>query len=302
MNISNKVCPCCGRKLELTAPSKKDHPEIMGISKNGIEFTPRRQRARLQSYTKRPDTPLTNDYGYPSAYENEHIDKLYGSVWGRFRKLVIPEVLTAERVADRLRKGGKDMYDPILIFSCVHCRSRLVLNENPYRLDPYMAYVIGTAIGLTIISLIAAIGAGMWWMLVLGVLCFGAYFGYRIWAGRQRKKIEEKLSNFVAIDEDEGLITPPHTITLDPSGIDSRFLHKTNILTLKTTGKDINLYITDIKDGKLFCAVCGSDVDRESFGDLARRTTEPFPVSFERIEIGSAKVTAVIDLPKKTEV
>ena len=27
-------CPCCGKKLELTAPSKKDHPEIMGVSKS----------------------------------------------------------------------------------------------------------------------------------------------------------------------------------------------------------------------------------------------------------------------------
>lgn len=295
MTTANRVCPCCGKDLELVAPSREYFPHTMGVSQNGIEFAAGQERIRLRSFTKSPCTVNGNVLNARDYYTHYNIGRYSGQIYKREAK-GFPNVVTVPRIRRALEQGGRRMYDKDLFFQCAHCRNKLAVNENPYRTltafaIAWVAYIM-TAGVLAILNRTSLALPLDWFFPSLAVMAVLSV-GYLVWFMLCLKEAENDLNNFVPLDEYHNLITPPHELTLSKNELVKKYLKEGNVLTARTGSTEYHLYIIGCTEESLYCSVCGTGSEAKRLSEFLRTNVRTLTLTFRRRPVGTAEVTEI---------
>lgn len=257
-----RICPVCGKKLLLRAPSNRDADGI--DIKEGYPPAAVRTKWSIMPYTV-----------YPHRDHNLVT-----------RKGGVPRYVSSNFIQKNLKLDGFWLYNTLNVFFCEECSSRLSLNFNPGGLDILLVMMI-------IVSPLLAVGVfspslfALWWVIVplaLFAAVFLGWVGCMVWA-------KLYLSNFVPVDEYDALIIPTTELTLSPEGLKKQFLHESNIFTVQLSQQKFHLYLANKTDKVLAFSVCGTDGEQKRFVSLLERSgAESLDLTFEGKSAGSARV------------
>lgn len=257
-----RICPVCGKKLRLRAPSNSD-----ADGKDIIEGYPSfavRTRWSILPYTV-----------YPHRDHNVPIGR--GGV---------PWRVSSKEIHIFLANDGLLLYRTYLVFFCEECSSRLSLNFNPQGL------LIALLWGLALVVPLLSVGAGhpeifsCWWAILI-LLLFAAVFAG--WVGCMIY-IRRNLSNFVPVDQYDALINPTTELSLSPEGLPKKWLHESNIFTTEINRQKYQLYLAKKEKKQLWFSVCGINGEQKRFIELMEHGVTMLDLTFEGKSVGTAQV------------
>lgn len=245
-----RICPVCGRKLELTAPTMLTG----GSAENRLQRTV----CSLLPYTVYPH----DDHRIVRTRRGKNpVRKTVGSM---------------ERCISR---DGLSLYNRLLVFHCMECKSRLSLNFNFIPLTDYLLI----ALVLLFIPMFFLRAILYIWLGLL-VLLIAAPVGCLIY-------IKRNLSNFVPVNELDALMTPVTRLSLSPEGLKKRWIHESNIFTVELSQQKFHLYLAEKDKKVLKFSVCGYIEDKKRFAELLEKSgLQKLELSFEGKPAGTAAV------------
>lgn len=257
-----RICPVCGKKLLLRAPSNRDADEK--DIRSGYPCAAVRTQWSIMPYTI-----------YPHR-EHRIVRKRSG-----------PYYISANSIDRKLRSDGLSLFNPFLVFFCEECSSRLSLNFNPgVLLETFLVMLTFDAPWLLTGCFFPPLFKAWWAIALLALL--GALF--LAWSGCMAY-VKLFLSNFVPVDEYDALIIPTTELTLSPQGLKKQFLHESNIFTVQLSQQKFHLYLANKTDKALAFSVCGTDGEQKRFVSLLERSgAESLDLTFEGKSAGSARV------------
>lgn len=284
---NKRICPCCGKKLELVPPSAELLPLRVGMSSNRVTYYfPSHKRYTSLTANPRPR------YWQCSANKltyfgnlNKHLIKYDKSGW---------EIVPVYNTQRKLQKGGMRIFSPEMVFFCAKCQRKLSINRNPLA-------IFGTAMSVWFLVAVAVM-----LLLAVGIIhdigsvsAAGTVFGFL--TGTLFVIIAEAavetiftvwlMSNFVPTGEYDNLVYPPTDVKLS-AALRSPYLREGNVLTAKTDNVEIHLYLVRKTDNYEF-SICCEDSEREQLKQSLSECVE-LELTFEGKRVGTAKITGVI--------
>ncbi len=277
---NKRICPCCGKKLELVPPTKELLPLRVGISSNRVTYYfPSHKR-----YTSLTANPCPRYWQRPAnklEYRgnlNRHFIKSDKSGW---------EIVPVGNTQRKLQKDGLRIFSPEMVFFCEKCNSKLSINRNPLA-------IFGAAISvwflfavvillLLIFGIIRNVG-------VVFALLTGTLITIIAEAAAETIFTVRVMSNFVPTGEYDNLIYPPTDIKT--AVIRSPYLREGNVLTAKLADGEVHIYLVHKSDICEF-SICCEDNEREQLKQQLSECAE-LELTFEGKRVGTAKVTEVI--------
>ncbi len=260
-----RICPVCGKKLLLRAPSNRDA--------DGIDIIEGYPPAANAVRTKWSIMPYTV---YPHREHN--------MVTGRGG---VPSYVSSNFIQQNLNLDGFQLYNTRLVFFCEECSSRLSLNFNPGGLMDILLVMMIIVVPLFAVGVFSPSFFAFWWVIVPLALFGAVFFGWvgcMVWA-------KLYLSNFVPVDEYDALIIPTTELTLSPQGLKKKFLHESNIFTVQLSQQTFHLYLANKTDKVLAFSVCGTDGEQKRFVSLLERSgAESLDLTFEGKSAGLSRV------------
>lgn len=302
MDISRKICPYCGKHLSLQPPAQAYLPNLMGRSKNSIEFC-FRPEIRLFSYTKQPYSGYERASATRSLFENNNITRDFGNIEGSRRlsrgTITLPYIrrcLAAESTSA--------LFKPYLLFLCGNCKHCVAINKNPLRLSGFIgifwiAVMFVSMLGMGL-YLANAINSFLWIILLIGG-SFIATIIYYIFSYARIYSVMAHENNFAPINDNGDLESIPAVLKLHSAVIPRRYLHESNILSAELFGKTYQLYITKFEQKQLDMYICGVNGEQQELISLLRASEElpKITLCFEGRTIGTAEITELYELPAK---
>lgn len=300
---NSRVCPCCGKLLELIPPTNDLLPNRWGISKNNIPFYIPSGIHRLP-YTIYPRT--LSDFWGVSVEDVGNIGKFWvcnGTMStnapknrGKLRLITIPRTERSLK-KDKLFSGcGWGMS-----FFCKNCKTKLALNFNPHTIFDGMLFwgifLTSLLLGFMMINIsfemfiiLCCIPIVLCIIVILLSICSYVY-------------IKCCFSNFVITDLRDNMIIPKAQLNVVRKGLKSIFLHQSNIFETEFDGERFCLYLT--KKGKidLKLHICGVEGEQKRLLSLIREKQErgekvSLPLTFEGKFVGNAEVLETYDPPQ----
>lgn len=260
-----RICPVCGKKLLLRAPSNRDA--------DGKDIRS----------------------GYPCAAVRTHWSIMPYTIYPHREHRILrtrcgPYYISANFIERKLRSDGLSLFNSQLVFFCEECSSRLSLNFNPVGLLETFLALLMVDIPLLLTGCIFPPLFMAWWTIALLALS-GAFF--LAWAGCMAY-VRLLLSNFVPVDEYDALRTPTTELTLSPEGLKKRFLHESNVFTVQLSQQTFQLYLAKKTDSALVFSVCGIDGEPKRCVTLLEQSDAySLNLMFEGKFVGSASVKYV---------
>lgn len=299
-----RICPCCGKPLELIPPAKEDLPHRMEESANKIQYY-FQCKPRFFSYTRKPKTgfviPRNRFY-----FCDKHID-LYG------RLAVVPRgndcfIQTVPYTRRRLEKDKLFFASRELVFLCGNCRKKLSINHNPISLLFNVIFL--SALALMILAMLlsfflvtsefpSAIEKMLFFILGVVLLTVPASLfalGYNI-------RIKKSISNFVPTDEYDTLVRLPENLKVSGGSLEKKYLHSYNVFETELDGERFFLYLTEKGKREHKLHICGMEGEPERLLSLIREKQSrgekvTLPLTFEGKAAGSAEVLETYDPPE----
>lgn len=283
---NKRICPCCGKKLELIPPSAELLPLRVGTSSNRVTYYFPSHK-RYASLTANPQPRYWQCSANKLTYRgnlNKYLIKYDKSGW---------EIVPVYNTQRKLQKCGLRIFSPEMVFFCGKCKRKLSINRNPLA-------IFGTAISVwfliaVVVLLLLAVGiihdvgsvsaAGVVFALLAGTL-------FIIIAEAAAEMIFTMcvMSNFVPTGEYDNLVYPPTDIKL--AVIRSPYLREGNVLTAKLADGEVHLYLVHKSDICEF-SICCEDNKREQLKQRLSECAE-LELTFEGKRVGKAKITEVI--------
>ena len=286
-----RICPCCGKPLELIPPTKELLSNRFGVSENEIPFyIP--SGIRYVPYTVYPKT-LSDFWGI----NVENVGNI-GEFWlcnntmssdaprhrSRLRLITVPRTERALK-KDRLFSGS----GWAMSFFCQNCKAKLALNYNPHTVFDGMLFWVVFLVSMLLAVLLVKINVVI--SIILIALCsvapLGSLFSYVY--------IKSFFSNFVVTDLRDNLITPKAELTISHKGLKRVFLHRSNIYETELDGEKFYLYLAEKGKRDLKLHVCGIEGEQEALLSIfrekqSRDETVTLPLTFEGKRVGTAEV------------
>lgn len=260
-----RICPVCGKKLLLRAPSNRDADEK--DIRSGYPCGAVRTQWSIMPYTIYP--------------HREH--RIVRTRTG-------PYYISANSIDRKLRSDGLSLFNPFLVFFCEECSSRLSLNFNPGVLLETFLVMLTFDAPLLITGCIFPPLFIAWWAIALLALLGSLFLA---WSACMAY-VKLFLSNFVPVDEYDALRTPTTELSLSPEGLKKRFLHESNVFTVQLSQQTFQLYLAKKTDSTLAFSVCGVDGEPKRFVTLLEQSGEKsLNFMFEGKSVGSASVKYV---------
>ena len=291
LSKGKRICPCCGKPLELIAPTKELLPNRFGVSDNEIPFyIP--SGLRYVPYTVHPKT-LSDFWGI----NIENVGNI-GEFWlcnntmssdaprhrSGLRLITVPRTERALK-KDRLFSGS----GWAMSFFCQNCNAKLALNYDPHTIFDGMLFWGVFSVSMLLAVLLMKINVVI--SIILIALCFVAplvsLFSYVY--------IKNFFSNFVVTDLRDNLITPKAEFSVSREGLKRIFLHRSNIYETELDGGKFYLYLTEKGEHGLKLHICGIEGEPERLLALIREKqsrgeTVTLPLTFEGKRVGTAEV------------
>ena len=261
-----RICPRCGERLHLRPRGQfeKSPPDcsFRGYGDNGYVRT----RATFAPYTVNP-----------------HRDYNIGSAKQRARMKI---AFLSEK--EKLKYDGLFLFDYRLIFFCDKCGGRLSLNFNPLVLDNIWFVSLIVCVPLFIMALIYPPLWLRWWVFVP----IGVFAAFNLFLGLCLLYTKLFLSNFVPVDDYDGLKIVQKQISIPCGGLKSAYLHKSNILSAELDGRQYHFYIVEKAKDELHCHICGANNEAERLiTSIGKQPDIPVRLEFEGKTVGTAKLT-----------
>ena len=178
-----------------------------------------------------------------------------------------------------IRRDGLSLFNKLLVFHCMECKSRLSLNFN---FMPLTDYILCALVILFIPMFFFRVVLYIW--LGLLTLLIAAPIGCMIY-------IKRNLSNFVPVNELDALMKPVPRLSLSPEGLQKRLLHESNIFTVELSQQKFHLYLVEKDEKVLKFSVCGYFEDKKKFAELLEKSgMQTLELSFEGKPAGTAAV------------
>ena len=291
-----RICPCCGKPLELIPPTKDLLSNRFGVSQNEIPFyIP--SGLRYVPYTVHPQT-LSDFWGI----NVENVGEI-GRFWlcnntmssdaprhrSGLRLLTVPRTERALK-KDRLFSGS----GWAMSFFCQNCKAKLALNYDPHTIFDGMLFWVVFSVSMLLAVLLMSINVVI--SIILIALCSVAplvsLFLYVY--------IKNFFSNFVVTDLRDNLITPKAEFNVSREGLKRVFLHRSNVYETELDGERFYLYLTEKGVGDLKLHICGIEGEQEALLSLIREKqsrgeTVTLTLTFEGKAVGSAEVSEIYD-------
>lgn len=274
---NKRICPCCGKKLELMPPSSELLPLRVGTSSNYVEYYFPSHK-RYTSLTANPHSHYKQCTANKLTYRgnlNKHLILFDKSGW---------EIVPVYNTQRKLRKDGLRIFSPEMAFFCDKCKRKLSINRNPLA-------IFGTAMSVwflvaAVVFTISIIRAA----LIVIALLAGVLFVIIAEAAVETFFTVWLMSNFVPTDEYDNLIYPQTDIKLSTS-LRSPYLREGNVLTAKLADGEVHIYLVRKTDSYDF-SICCEDGERKQ---LKQRLSEyaKLELTFEGKPVGTAEITEV---------
>lgn len=276
LSKNKRICPCCGKRLELVPPSKELMPLRVGTSSNYVEYYFPSHK-RYTSLTANPHSHYKQCTANKLTYRgnlNKNLILFDKSGW---------EIVPVYNTQRKLRKCGLWIFSPEMAFFCGKCQRKLSINRNPLA-------IFGTAMSVwflisAVVLTISIIRAG--WIAI--ALLAGALLVIIAEAAMETFITVWIMSNFVPTDEYDNLIYPPTDIKLN-AALRSPYLREGNVLTAKLANEEIHIYLVRKNDSYEF-SICCENGEREQFKQRLSECAE-LELTFEGKRVGTAKIIA----------
>ncbi|MBD5130391.1 MAG: hypothetical protein HDT43_10815 [Ruminococcaceae bacterium] len=286
---NKRICPCCGKKLELVPPTKELLPKRTLSTIGGREFY-LISKKRILSYTISPKSNFTYPAGFdnysPATVKEDYCFINKGSTRNEFTGIA-----TTYNTQKKLSKDNLRLFSWEMVFHCSNCGQKLALNYNPFT-------ILNDCLWLSLICLIFLIFfcmtgfAAIWafnsaatfavFCVMSGICPLFIIFSF---FGLAYAKLF--LSNFVPTNEVDNLIHPPTDIKLSTS-LRSPYLREGNVLAAKLADGEVHIYLVH-KNGNYEFSICCEDGEREQLKNRISEYTE-LELTFEGKPVGKAEV------------
>lgn len=304
MDLSKKICPYCGKKLELIPPSREYLTQTMSISMNGMEFHVANTH-RIKSYTVQPNADKEYKPEPIVAYlENSMVYMRCDDIFVDHVRKSVPSGLTPMLYVRRqLKKGRTALFRRAMLFQCKKCMNIVTFNDNPYRLNigaiglawliTMMLLVIAAMLTMSEILLVPPL---MLLLVPIPALIVTVIFSVRI--ALTFIKIRY-TNNIVPVEETDDLIKMPKLFTADLH-IPEKYRKEANIFSTMLNSRTYQLYLTRVHNGTAEFYICGVDGEQEKMlAELSQHRNITLPLSFEDVPIGDATVLNVYEIPEE---
>lgn len=298
MNLNNKICPYCGKKLKLIAPTYNTFPQICGKVMGGTEFCVVGE-LRLNSYTKCPVGKLTDLKQIKERFsKGQSVIKTFNK-FGKKTKWSNP-IRTVSFVKEKISNGGLSLYEENLPFLCQNCNRKLAINVNPrrgtvylYSFWTYLICLLPVAALLCVFEILAWIEIvyvlGICFLFTLFCLC-GAY----IWV----KIVEKYRSNFAPVNQYDSLIKLPSDFSASIESTKKCYLHETNVFETQIGEKICHIYLVKKCFPNLFFYICDNNDERKRITNMMKTKINScggiiLPLSFEGKSVGNVKLVEI---------
>ncbi|MCM1166901.1 MAG: hypothetical protein NC299_05860 [Lachnospiraceae bacterium] len=286
---NKRICPCCGKRLELVPPSRELYPSTTGFSTNGVVyyFAPAKRFFRVTSHpSAAPQGGQNNGWHFEGRLSPNLVqfDRRYPG-WH-----IVP-VNYAEK---RIKRDGLFLFSNELVLCCKHCSQRLTLNVNPVnRFEFVFLLWLIAALAALCVSVFISGNADLflqwlWGTFIASLVILSANV---IVCGVSLITVKCRESNFVPTDERGNLVCPPTDIRLS-AALRSPYLREGNVLSARLDGGEIHMYLIHKRDGYEFSICCG-DGERAEIKRLLSERSE-LELAFEGKRVGTAAITEVI--------
>ena len=285
-----RICPCCGKPLELIPPTKELLPNRFGVSKNDIPFY-LVSDPRYIPYTLHPDT--MSEFNSSVLFEGVKIGANWlcnmGMSSHRPRYEGHLKIVTVYRTQRMLTKNllmTCAMY--AVAFFCKNCNQKIALTFHPTSIfDNYFFVFISAA---ALVFLFAGFTVS------LAVVCVSLLTALAALVSCLFVKLF--MSNFVVTDLRDNMIIPKTELSVSRSGLKRIYLHRSNIYETELDGERFCLYLTEKDKTDIKLHICGTDSEPESLLALIREKRGrgekvTLPLTFEGKPVGTAEVTEI---------
>ena len=291
LSKGERICPCCGKLLELIAPTKELLSNRFGVSQNEIPFyIP--SGIRYVPYTVHPKT-LSDFWGI----NVENVGNI-GEFWlcnntmssdaprhrSRLRLITVPRTERALK-KDRLFSGS----GWAMSFFCQNCNARLALNYNPHTIFDGMLFwgVFSVSMLLAVLLMGINVVISIIPIAMCSVAPLFSLFSYVF--------IKNFFSNFIVTDLRDNLMIPKAEFRVSREGLKRIFLHRSNVYETELDGEKFYLYLTEKGKNDLKMHICGIEGEQEALLSIIREKqsrgeTVTLPLTFEGKLVGAAEV------------
>ena len=284
-----RICPCCGKPLELIPPTKELMPNRFGVSENDIPFY-LVSDPRYIPYTLHPDT--MSKFNSSVLFEDVKIGANWLCNMGmsshrpRYDGRKIVTVYRTQLMLTKNLLMTCAMY--AVVFFCKNCNQKIALNFHPTSIfDNYFFVFISAA---ALVFLFAGFTVSLAVVCVSLLIALSALFSGLF--------VKLFMSNFVVTDLRDNMIIPKSELNISRNGLKRIFLHRSNVYETELDGERFYLYLTEKGKTDLKLHVCGIDGEPEHLLALIREKQErgetaTLPLTFEGKPVGTAEVTEI---------
>ena len=296
LSKNKRICPCCGKKLNLIAPNRELLPNRFGISENGIPFY-LISGIRYFPYTISPES--VSEFNPSVLYKCGKI----GEDWicthhamsaSCSRTKVGLNLITIPRTKRMLDKdvlfsqGGWAM-----AFFCENCKAKLALNYNPLTLWGGNGFLFAFLAFGYIACLMYKINPIV--SVILGCVPIFLFAIISLFSLLSYLYIKLFMSNFVITNIRDKMLIPSSELELSRKSLKQRYLHKSNVFNTEIRGENFCLYLTDNGKSRVKMHICGIDGEQKRMlqlidNEMAMNGKAMLPLSFEGKYVGNAEI------------
>ena len=293
---NKRICPCCGKPLELIPPTEKLLPNRYGISENNIPFY-LVSDPRYIPYTLYPHT--LSEFNSSVLFEDIKIGKnglhnrgMFSANMG-FKNKHRYKIVTVYKTQKMLRKNLLlSVRTYAIVFFCRNCEKKLALNTYPSAI--FDSTILFGAFALVIPLIYLSITQYIQ-LLYLAIISVAFCVSMRIISLLICLYVKLFMSNFVATDLRDNMIIPKAELNISRKGLKRIFLHRSNVYETELDGEMFCLYLTEKGKYDLKLHICGIEGEPERLLALIREKQErgekvTLPLTFEGKYVGTAEV------------
>lgn len=292
---NKRICPCCGNKLELVAPSTDLLPYRVKETTGGRQYYVVSAR-KILAYTTRPKS----NFEYPSGYENYsgvEMKEDFCYINEKSTKKDFTGIATTFNTQKKLGKGGIFLFSHEMVFFCKKCKQKLALNLNPFAIWSGSACIWFILTVLAVIFRCVGFMADIYnqnpllfWLLNIGAAILPLMILYTLISFFITKFF---LSNFVLTTQVDNLIYPSVDL-VTRCRINFCYYHKSNVFQITFEHEAFHIYL--VRKGKPSeFHICGIDGEPERLLSLIHEKQKhgeavTLPLTFEGKYVGTAEV------------
>lgn len=296
LSKNKRICPCCGKQLNLIAPNRELLPNRFGISENGIPF-----------YL------ISGIRYFPYTLSHESVSEFNSSPLYKCGKIGEDWLCTHHAMSascSRTKVGlnlitiprSKRMLDKDVLFSqggwamaffCENCKAKLALNYNPLTLWGGNGFLFAFLAFGYIACLMYKINPIA--SVILGCVPISLFAIISLFSLLSYLHIKLFMSNFVVTDLRDNMIIPQTELNISRQGLKRIFLHRSNIYETELDGERYCLYLTEKGKTDLKMHICGIEGEQERMLTFIREKqkrgeTVTLSLTFEGKFAGSTEV------------